>query len=718
MTPIDLRTCTKAEMGVLVRSIPNHRDKITQADITVLGTGSNELSPSFFLKCSSRCYRFNFGEGWMRMANAYQCQVAKAPLSFFTRAHWDACGGAGVIYYQQEVQHKKQHYLGPRKMEQFMRYIQQYTGHWTWVNTRVDNSDRVYQFQDESVKVSMIPVDPVGDNVNAGTLVAYSCRVSDYPGKFFPEKAVELGIPKGPVYRLLTHGRSVLTKQGDLVLPSQVMGDSQKGPTFLVVDCPEECFLNALTSNQHLQPEYYSERGEKVALIVHITPLEILQRESYCKWASGFGRDTDHLFLHASVCPGEVGYRHVNKLIMTMHMLNPSVYHFPCLPAKNVLDKGNLNISKYVNEDSLILGRMLLKYTLKPRVSLDLSDCLESIDKQTKSEFESVKGDPILHRKLVEHRRTLPDKAPLSFGTVLPSLMKNECSVGLTNPNDASVTLLGTSATNPTKYRSCSGILVQTLDDGNFLLDCGEGTLTQLYRCFGMDTTRDILRKMNTIFISHAHADHHFGMIGVLNEIHALTENDSDRHVRLVCGRMQGRCIEKYDVCDNQQVEILHTSELVRRPYPCGDALTMETVPVEHIHAAYGCVLRRRGKWSIVYSGDTVPSRNLVEAGRNATLLIHEATFEDHLLEEAKHRNHCTYSEAVKVGQAMDAGFTITTHFSTRSWWFPLLRQYWRPGVTPGVDMMTVRLSDIHKQKLDSASSRTALNDIAQMLHE
>lgn len=719
--PIDLKKYTRGQLGKLANQLPaNHSGKMTPVDITVLGTGGNELSPSFVLKCFSRCYRFNHGEGWMRMASSYRFRVSKNPLSLFTRAHWENCGGAGGLYYIQEAQHDKQNYLGPRKIGEFMRYVQSYTGNWTWIQSKTEaadggGDDGVRYFKDENVVVSVIPVDPVGDAASAGVVVAYACKLSDMRGKFFPEKAAELGIEKSPAYRLLAQGYSVITEQGNVVHPSQVLGAGKKGATFLVVDCPTESFLSALTSNEHLQPEYYGQRGENIALIVHITPLNVLQCDSYCKWMSGFGRDTQHLFLHSSLCPGEVGYQQSIRFNMALHLLNPKVYCFPCLPERNIVDKSSLRVSKHIDEDSLIIGRMLMKYTLKPEAGVKDADCVPGLEERLEADLESVKENAALWNKIRWHRKTLGKQDSIEAGSILPSLLKTNHFVKPAFADDAVVTILGTSSSSPSMHRNCSGILVQTLHDGHFLLDCGEGTLQQLYRCFGRSGTRDILRNMNAIFISHAHCDHHMGVISVLNEIHALTEGDGDHRVKLVAGKMQSARLEENKVCDNLRLEVLNAYNLARSPCHFSAAITMETVPVKHIRSSYGCVLRNGGKWSIVYSGDTAPSRGLVEAGQNATLLIHEATFEEFSEARALERNHCTYPEAVRVAQAMKAQFTVTTHFSSSAWWFPMIKRYARKWVSPAVDFMTVRLSDLHEQQLDSASSSSALHAIAHI---
>ena len=51
----------------------------------------------------------------------------------------------------------------------------------------------------------------------------------------------------------------------------------------------------------------------------------------------------------------------------------------------------------------------------------------------------------------------------------------------------------------------------------------------------------------------------------------------------------------------------------------------------------------------LVYSGDTMPCDALVNAGMGATILIHEATFEDAKVDDAKEKRHSTVSQAIEV---------------------------------------------------------------------
>jgi ribonuclease Z len=86
------------------------------------------------------------------------------------------------------------------------------------------------------------------------------------------------------------------------------------------------------------------------------------------------------------------------------------------------------------------------------------------------------------------------------------------------------------------------------------------------------------------------------------------------------------------------------------------------------------------------YSGDTVPCEDIVRAGQDATLLIHEASLADEEWDRAAHRKHSTIGQAVDVARRyvppppfythsqsltslvfrMNAQNVLLTHFSTR----------------------------------------------------
>nr|XP_018259272.1 uncharacterized protein I303_08200 [Kwoniella dejecticola CBS 10117]OBR81430.1 hypothetical protein I303_08200 [Kwoniella dejecticola CBS 10117] len=87
---------------------------------------------------------------------------------------------------------------------------------------------------------------------------------------------------------------------------------------------------------------------------------------------------------------------------------------------------------------------------------------------------------------------------------------------------------------------------------------------------------------------------------------------------------------------------------------------------VPHRGRAYGLAIEHASGWKVVYSGDTKPSEELVKAGQDATLLIHEATLEDDKPEVAAIKGHSTFSQAIDVGRRMNAKHILLNHFSQR----------------------------------------------------
>ena len=80
------------------------------------------------------------------------------------------------------------------------------------------------------------------------------------------------------------------------------------------------------------------------------------------------------------------------------------------------------------------------------------------------------------------------------------------------------VTLLGTSCMVPTKDRNVSGFYLDYKGEG-LLFDCGEGTQRQ------MNIVNINRNKIKKILISHWHADHVSGILGL---IHTISNNQTD----------------------------------------------------------------------------------------------------------------------------------------------------------------------------------------------
>lgn len=101
---------------------------------------------------------------------------------------------------------------------------------------------------------------------------------------------------------------------------------------------------------------------------------------------------------------------------------------------------------------------------------------------------------------------------------------------------------------------------------------------------------------------------------------------------------------------------------------------SFRTCFVPHCNQSYAASLtfpyenleQQQKLFKLTYSGDTMPSKQLIKLGHNSTLLIHEATFADRMRSLAKDSQHSTVSQAIQQAQEMCAEYTILTHFSGR----------------------------------------------------
>lgn len=85
------------------------------------------------------------------------------------------------------------------------------------------------------------------------------------------------------------------------------------------------------------------------------------------------------------------------------------------------------------------------------------------------------------------------------------------------------LTILGTSSALPTSNRYPTAQVLHVLGRF-FLIDCGEGTQTQMRKY------KIGFSKINHIFITHLHGDHIFGLIGLISTM-VLTGRTNDLHI-------------------------------------------------------------------------------------------------------------------------------------------------------------------------------------------
>jgi len=334
------------------------------------------------------------------------------------------------------------------------------------------------------------------------------------------------------------------------------------------------------------------------------------------------------------------------------------------------------------------------------------TSCKVNVDQNPFSSMNCLVAHPLMKLILQTFPNLIDIERPLLQDleiteSLLESLETPKSSL-LTIRSPWEIYFLGTGAAVPSKYRNVSSILLRlgSSPSSYLMLDCGEGTYGTLFRRFGMEQRDQILSQLRAIWISHIHADHHLGLIRILTEHRKLQSNtDKIPCTLLIIGPSfllrwlldYSANVERlyFQFVDSANLTEIN-SELQRHLSLFLGLSQFLAVPVIHCQQSYALVMQF-SMFKLVYSGDTRPCEELVEAGKNCTVLIHEATFEDSLLSEALIKSHSTIREAIEIGIRMNAFRIILSHFSQRYPKIPHFDSEYYERVILAFDLMTLR---------------------------
>lgn len=534
--------------------------------------------------------------------------------------------------------------------------------------------------------------------------ISYHIQGQAQPGKFDPIQARRLGVRPGPDFGRLQKGQAIHTAEGVVVSPSQVMGPPRTTPPVLILDCPSVEYISSLVAVRLWK------ECEIPSIIVHSGGPGVFENETYQKFMDSFGPKVKHY-----LCRGDLSINQVTNIKSA---------EYSALLSK-IAPKIFLSPSEYESRDNPVsnnlINRSLQVSTL--RAQMELSPLLPTLEHPQQSNL----SEPVLSLQskrdyaiAINNYAAAIKAAHLVVSQDSRSTAQNEKLPG----SDAEITTLGTGSAGPSNYRNVAGTLIRDMHGFAMLLDCGEGTLGQLKRAFG-SMYLAVLREIKVIFISHMHADHHLGLIGL---IRSWMDNNrlNEETLFIICPYRYGRSILEYsnveDISihritfinsgslrrevdtstthsDHPNQSITHYDNL-RSSVPC--ILRIETVPA--IHSANAMCLRidHHSGWSLAYSGDTRPCPEFVQMAQGVTCLIHEATFENDKCDEAIIKKHSTLKEALGIASAMNARTTIMTHFSQRYPKLPMLKDvegidFAALNTGFAVDLMQVRIGDIWK---------------------
>ncbi|MBV5312405.1 MAG: ribonuclease Z [Prolixibacteraceae bacterium] len=271
------------------------------------------------------------------------------------------------------------------------------------------------------------------------------------------------------------------------------------------------------------------------------------------------------------------------------------------------------------------------------------------------------------------------------------------------------LTILGTSSALPTSNRYPTAQVLQVLGRF-FLIDCGEGTQTQMRKY------KIGFSKINHIFISHLHGDHIFGLIGLIstmellgrkNDLHLYSHSELQKYLSAQIQFLYPEGItykiiyhplnfkKEQKIYEDQKVTVF-SFPLVHRIPTCGfrfeekpalpnlrpDKIDEYQIPIRDRQRIKegGDFINKEGNLiphteltenkhtarSFAFCSDTRYDESYIDSVRGVDLLYHEATFANDNKDLAQITYHSTGENAATVALKAEVGKLIIGHFSAR----------------------------------------------------
>ncbi len=270
------------------------------------------------------------------------------------------------------------------------------------------------------------------------------------------------------------------------------------------------------------------------------------------------------------------------------------------------------------------------------------------------------------------------------------------------------VTVLGCGSALPTVKHNGSGMVVN-IREKYFLVDCAEGTQVELRR------NRIHLNRLFTVFITHLHGDHCFGLMGLISTLgllgrtaplHVYGPQDIDTlYQPLIDYHCNGMTYEVvFHPIDTHQNTCIYEDRslqvfsipLKHRIRCCGyyfkekelsrhilkDAIEKYNIPISQINNVKagldyvmpnGEVIKNElittpptPARSFAYCSDTVFRPEIAEMMKGVDLLYHEATFAESEKQLCSKVYHSTAKQAAEIARLAGAKRLMIGHYSSR----------------------------------------------------
>ncbi|KAG7706977.1 hypothetical protein KL914_002861 [Ogataea haglerorum] len=520
-------------------------------------------------------------------------------------------------------------------------------------------------------------------------------------GRFLVEKAKELGCPRQK-YKNLCNFQSVTLDDGTEIKPEQVLEPQRTFDSILFLDIPGPEYLQ-----NTIKHDWKSElSGKKYSAVYHFVDEsvnDVLDLPEYQQFIRSFGPDTYHFISHRQYVPDTLNFLASYVVSLKWHALLPDLFplfRWSDQPEKQI-PEGLSNVRPMLCGQTLGFGPGVTSI-MRANSCTSTDEVVKTVRNAYAEEIAPLQLPNFVSEEEFVKLATAPPNNKLKHAPDRRRPLKEQVEV----------LVLGTGSALPSKLRNVISNAVRVPTESGYrtiFLDAGENTLGSINKLYSQEDVATLFRELKMVYLSHLHADHHIGIVALLQKwCQVRSEHDKlyvvapwqyekflvelqridstldlANIVYLSCDQFNsGKVRPEFeqipieDVPENEtlkargtQIEPRKNIQLQSQLYKDAGLNAIKTCYAFHCEYSYSCVLDfavGSESFKVAYSGDTRPRQAFAKLGYDCDLLVHEATLEDDKYEDAIEKRHSTTLEAVQMGILMKTKKLLLTHFSQR----------------------------------------------------
>jgi ribonuclease Z len=206
-------------------------------EVFVLGCGGMMPLPhryltSVLVRREGDLFLFDGGEGTQVSLRKLNLRWKKISAIFVSHTHADHVTGLpGILMLSSQVDRNEPLYIyGPPRIAEYIetsrRVLDMYINYEIIVQEILEPG---IVYRGEGFHVRAFPLR------HTKPCVGYVLEEDPRPGVFYPERALALGVPRGPLWSRLQNGEAVMNEAGRRVEPSEILGPPRRGRKFSFV---------------------------------------------------------------------------------------------------------------------------------------------------------------------------------------------------------------------------------------------------------------------------------------------------------------------------------------------------------------------------------------------------------------------------------------------------------------------------------------------------